>query len=219
MNDIAAIYADKPAAYFGGARQDIVQLLPTGPDDAVLELGCGSGGTGLAALAAGKAGYYVGIELDSTAAQLARGVLTDVLIGDVTQMDLSGYEGRFEALIVSEVLEHLTDPWGVLRKLVDCLKPGAVVYASSPNVAHWRVVADLIQGQFVYTQDGVMDRTHLRWFTPASFRELFETAGVSVQSVGPLVTPGWKARLIAKLSGGRLTHLFTSQIMLTGYRT
>jgi 2-polyprenyl-3-methyl-5-hydroxy-6-metoxy-1,4-benzoquinol methylase len=218
MASIATIYAEKPAAYFGGARLDIVALLNTNSKSAILELGCGMGGTGAAALAAGKAGRYVGIELDKSAAAVASATLSDVLVGDVTSMDLHAFDGTFDALIISEVLEHLTDPWTTLGRLVACLKPGGVVFASSPNVSHRRIVMRLLKGQFDYTEDGAMDRTHLRWFTPRTFQRMFEDAGIEITHIGPLVPMRWKARLIDQMTAGCLRHLFMPQIMVSGVR-
>jgi 2-polyprenyl-3-methyl-5-hydroxy-6-metoxy-1,4-benzoquinol methylase len=212
------IYKDKPASYFANARHDIVKLAATDTASAVLELGCGSGGTGRAMMAAGKAGRYVGIELSDEAAAVAAEHLSQVLVGDVEALDLESLAGQFDALIISEVLEHLRDPWTTLSRLVRCLKPGGGVFASSPNISHWMVIRDLLGGRFGYDESGVMDRTHLRWFTPTSYRQMFEAAGVTVDSVGPLVAPGWKARLIGQVSGGRLDHLFTAQIMVVGRR-
>jgi 2-polyprenyl-3-methyl-5-hydroxy-6-metoxy-1,4-benzoquinol methylase len=218
---IAEIYRDKPSGYFGSSRPDIVDLLQTGPQSAILELGCGAGGTGRAAMAAGKAGRYVGIELDERAAAIASQHLSEVLVGDVTdreQIKLGPLEGTFDALIISEVLEHLTDPWTTLAALVRCLKPGATVYASSPNIAHWYILRDLWRGRFAYAEVGPMDKTHLRWFTPDSYSEMFEAAGVEVLEVRALAKIGWKARMFDRLTGGRFRHLFMAQIMLTGRR-
>lgn len=215
---IAEIYRHKPRGYFASSREDIVALLETGPQSAILELGCGAGGTGRAALAAGKAGRYVGIELDPQAAAMAAELLSEVLVGDVEQIDLSRLEGAFDALIISEVLEHLADPWKALERMARCLKPGGVVFASSPNIAHWQVLKELCLGRFAYTEVGVMDRTHLRWFTPKSYCEMFESAGLGVLRVQPLTPPRWKARTLDRLTGGRLRHLFISQIMITGRR-
>ncbi|MFL5296746.1 MAG: class I SAM-dependent methyltransferase [Phenylobacterium sp.] len=210
------IYRDKPDSYFGNARDDIVAMLQ--PGSSVLEVGCGSGGTGRAALAAGKASHYVGIELSEGAAAAARPGLSEVLVGDVEGLDLSRLSGKFDAVIASEVLEHLRDPWSVVPRLAACLKPGGRFYASSPNVSHWRVIRELLAGRFRYAPVGVMDQTHLRWFTPQSYRELFEAAGLIVESVGPLARTGWKAKLIGGLSAGRLSHLFAVQIMVVARR-
>lgn len=213
---IGSIYRDKPESYFANARGDIVAALETDAASDVLELGCGAGGTGRAALEAGKAGRYVGIELSPSAAEVAAGHLTEVLVGDVERVDLMQLHGRFDALIISEVLEHLTDPWSTLGRLRGCLRPGGKVYASSPNVAHWKVIRSLVGGQFEYADSGVMDRTHLRWFTPKSYRQLFEAAGFEVLGVTPVTPLSGKSRIIDGLTGGRLQHLFYTQIMLTG---
>ena len=213
-----AIYDDKPASYFANARNDIVALLETGSKSAVLELGCGAGGTGRAALQAGKAGRYVGIELSPNAAAMAREHLTDVLVGNVEALDSSHLNGAFDALVISEVLEHLTDPWTTLRRLAQCLKPGGRIYASSPNVAHWKVVRSLIRGRFEYEEKGVMDRTHLRWFTPQSYRALLEDAGFEVLEVRPVTPLRSKTRIFDRLTGGRFRHMLYTQIMIVGRR-
>lgn len=215
---IASIYDEKPAAYFGNARHDIVAALTTGPRSAILELGCGSGGTGRAAIAAGKVGRYVGLELNEQAARIAAEALSEVIVGDAQVVDLSQHAGQFDALIISEVLEHLTDPWATLSRLTACLKPGGMVYASSPNVAYWGVIKNLILGRFRYQGSGLMDRTHLRWFTPESYCELFEGAGIEIQSIQPMRHPGWKGRIFNAMTGNRFEHLFMAQIMVVGAR-
>lgn len=217
-NALRAIYGDKPATYYGAARHDIVALLKTDQSSAVLELGCGAGGTGAATLAAGKAGRYVGIELSESAAALARDRLTEVVVGDVGELDLARFQGQFDALIVSEVLEHLTDPWGVLRRLGQCLKPGAMIYASSPNVAHWKVIAGLLSGRFDYQDKGVMDRTHLRWFTPATYSQMFVDTGFTVLEVRPVTPLKARLRMLDRVTGGRFRHLFHTQTMVVATR-
>jgi 2-polyprenyl-3-methyl-5-hydroxy-6-metoxy-1,4-benzoquinol methylase len=213
---IQSIYDDKPASYFANARKDIVALLGTGV--AVLELGCGAGGTGRAALEAGKASRYVGIELSPAAAAEAAKHLSEVLVGDVEALDLTALHGGFDALIISEVLEHLTDPWTTLCRLAQCLKPGGRVYASSPNVAHWTVIRGLLAGRFDYDEKGVMDRTHLRWFTPQSYGELFRSAGFEVLEVRPVTPLRSRSRIFDLLTGGRLRHLLHTQTMVIARR-
>jgi 2-polyprenyl-3-methyl-5-hydroxy-6-metoxy-1,4-benzoquinol methylase len=211
------LYADKPLDYYAGAATAMVEALNS---DAglVLEVGCGTGATRAWARTQGKGRRWVGIELDPEAAEQARHELDEVICADVERLSVEQFEGEFDALLMSEVLEHLVDPWAALARLVRCVKHGGQVLASSPNASHWRVVGQLAAGRFDYTPSGVMDRTHLRWFTPLTYREMFEAAGVEVIHVGPLSPPGLAGRLLAQLSRGQLAHLTTTQVFLRGRR-
>jgi 2-polyprenyl-3-methyl-5-hydroxy-6-metoxy-1,4-benzoquinol methylase len=204
----------KPPWYYDTHDHDVISLLSTGPQSVILELGCGSGATGRAALRAAKAGRYVGIEVDRASADIAKESLSEVLIGDVATLDLSRFHGSFDALVASEVLEHLVDPWSVLRKLRCCLKPNAIVIASSPNISHWQIVYNLLKGRFRYAEYGVMDSTHLRWFTPESYRSLFVDSGFEIEALRPIRRMRWKARFLNKMTGGRAAHLLMKQMMV-----
>ncbi|MGQ0672720.1 MAG: class I SAM-dependent methyltransferase [Hyphomicrobium sp.] len=212
-------YERKSVAYYANARSDFVRLLPRDKTAAVLEVGCGTGATGALALASGRAGRYVGIELMDAAAAEARDVLSEVVTGDVERIELHWRPASFDALILSEVLEHLVDPGRTLQRLSRVLRPGALVLASSPNIAHWRVMKELLGGRFDLADSGVFDRTHLRWFTPESFARLFREAGFRVDSVGPVTPFAPRVELISRATAGRLDHLFMTQIALHGYRT
>ena len=208
-------YGEKRNDYFTNARRDYVAALPDNPKAAILELGCGAGGTGALALREGKCATYVGIEMFEPMALKAREVLSAVHVGNVETMTLPYAEGTFDALICSEVLEHLIDPAPTLRRLVTLLRPGGRVYASVPNITHWRIVLGLVRGRFDYEERGTMDRTHLRWFTRRSLRGMFEDCGVEVDRVAP---PGSTSRLQPWLSRLPLEHMIWPQIDLRGHR-
>ncbi len=87
---------------------------------------------------------------------------------------------EFDAVVLADVLEHLQDPGALLRKVRDLLTPGAVVVASIPNVAHGSLRLALLGGEFRYRDLGLLDETHLRFFTRASIQDLFEEAGYVV---------------------------------------
>lgn len=212
-------YAAKDPSYYGNPRSDYVAALPVNRDAAILELGCGNGATGLLALREGKCGRYVGIEMFEPMARRAEEVLTAVHVGNVETLSLPYEPGTFDALIMSEVLEHLVEPDVVLRRLVQLLKPGGRVFASSPSIAHWRPIWDLIQGRFDYQDKGLMDRTHLRWFTPTSFRRMFEEAGVTVDSLRPYVAVSKPKQFVFNLLGPRFAHLSISQMNVHGHRS
>lgn len=215
---LALFYESKDEAYFSGARADFVARLPRDPSASVLEVGCGDGATGALALKHGRAGRYAGIELFEGAARIARGRLSEVVTANVETLELPWHTASFDALILSEVLEHLIDPWATLAKLARVVRPGGLVLASSPNIAHWRVVRELLLGRFELTDRGVFDRTHMRWFTPGTFAEMFERAGFHVETVGPVRPFTDRARAVSRLTGGRFDHLFMTQIEIVGWR-
>lgn len=211
-------YAEKDPAYYASARKDYVARLPAAPAARILELGCGNGATGALALAEGKCGLYVGIEMFEPMAAQAEQVLTRVLVGDVAKIDLDFPPDYFDVLICSEVLEHLVDPEAVLRKLIPHLKIGGLVLASSPNIAHYSVVLNLLRARFDYAGSGNMDRTHLRWFTPTSYCRLFEESGVRTTHVRRLSLGSRLIRALVGLVPGPFGHLLWYQIDFEGTR-
>lgn len=216
--DFAASYEKKAKSYFDRARVDYVHRLPLDPTASVLEIGCGTGATGALALERGRAGRYVGVELFEGAAKSARDVLSEVIVGDVEHLEFDWQPAEFDALILSEVLEHLREPWAVLDKLSRFVRPGGLVLASSPNVSHWRVIRELVQGRFPLADKGVFDRTHMRWFTPESFAAMFNGAGFAVDRVRSVTPFSPRTRLFCTMTGGRFDHLFMTQISIEGRR-
>lgn len=210
----SSAYSKKDDRYFEGAREDFVNELPENLDARILEIGCGNGNTGALALSMNKCGSYIGVELHEAAALNAKEKISQVIIGDIEKVELSFEDNYFDVLILSEVLEHLVDPWNVLRKLHRYMKPGALILASSPNVSHYRIILMLLRGEWNLTDDGVMDRTHLRWFTPDSFAEMFESTGYSVLKLEPLSPFRIQIRLQIALMLGKGKHLFFKQIKI-----
>ena len=209
-------YSKKPSSYFEGCRTDFVEALPDNPEGSILEIGCAYGSTGALALKRGKCRRYVGVEINPAVAEIARSQLTEVLTANVEEVDLPFPESSFNALILSEVLEHLIDPWATVERLSRLVKPGGLVFASSPNISHYSVIGDLIKGKWVLTDRGVMDRTHLRWFTPILFTELFDRSGFDVYRVEPVTPFASRTRIINQLTGSRFRHLFMRQICIHG---
>ena len=217
-DNFSSFYASKPKSYFAGARADFVARLPRDPSASILEIGCGSGETGALALAEGCCGRYVGVELFESAAAQARQVLTDVFTGNVETLAFDWQPATFDAIILSEVLEHLVEPGRVLNDLSRFVRPGGMVLASSPNISHWRVIGELINGRFNLEDRGVFDRTHMRWFTPDTFAQMFEEAGFDIHEVGPVTPFSARTELISWATRGRFDHLFMAQIAVCGRR-
>ncbi len=163
-------------------REDLAELVP--PDAArVLDVGCACGGLGLTLKNRGV-GHVAGIEYDERAAIDARTVLDEVWIGDAGALKLPHPPGWFDTLVFADVLEHLADPLAALRHLTSYLKPGGRVVASIPNVGHASVLKGLLEGCWTYQESGILDRTHLRFFTLLEIARLFEQAGLHIEFIG-----------------------------------
>lgn len=210
----SGFYAVKPASYFSKARVDFVDRLPRDPSAQILEIGCGTGATGALALSEGCCQRYVGVELCEKVADEARDVLSEVVTGNVETLEFDWQPASFDAIMFSEVLEHLVGPGEVMKNLARFVRPGGMLLASSPNISHWRVIRELVMGRFTLADQGVFDRTHLRWFTPDTFAELAEKAGFDVEEIGPVTPCSPRTELISRLTGGRFDHLFMTQIAM-----
>jgi O-antigen biosynthesis protein len=144
----------------------------------VLEFGCATGY--MSKILTEQFGCTVtGIESNPAAAAQAQLCCHRVICGDAESLDyateLSGVQ--FDVALFGDVLEHLKDPWTVLRKSKDFLAPEGYVVVSIPNVAHASVALELLAGRFTYEAEGLLDETHLRFFTRRSIQELLESTG------------------------------------------
>jgi 2-polyprenyl-3-methyl-5-hydroxy-6-metoxy-1,4-benzoquinol methylase len=214
MSSLSSSYEQKDQRYFSGVRKDLIDRLEVDPNRAILEIGCGDGSTGAYAKQQLKCGLYVGVELMSDAAKLAKASIDRVYNANIETFDIPEPYKSFDVLIAGEVLEHLIDPWGALKRLRQFLRPGGLAMASSPNVAHHSTIKMLLKGEWTLADSGRMDRTHLRWFTPKSYAEMFWASGFEVISTEPLSEFGRRAKLVNMLTGRRLEHLFIGQIVV-----
>lgn len=165
--------------YYNEERQVMLDFIPEGVRR-VLEVGCAAGKFG-SMLKAQRNCEVWGIELFSDAAEVAARHLDKVLVIDVEADALPLPVSYFDCVIYNDVLEHLKDPWQHLRSIQPHLCPGGYVVASIPNIRQYRVVKALFfKGEWRYEKDGILDRTHLRFFTKGSIHEMFESEGYKV---------------------------------------
>ena len=146
----------------------------------VLDVGAS---TGFLARVLTKRGCTVtGIEIDPDSARQAEEFCDRVIVGNVEELDLGAELGEdtFDVLVFGDVLEHLKDPREALERFKPFLNPGGHVVASIPNIAHGSVRLALLMGEFRYRPLGLLDNTHLRFFTRESVEEMFEGAGFLV---------------------------------------
>lgn len=126
-----------------------------------------------------------GVELDPEMAREAKPWCRKLLVGSLDQLVLSEHFpiGAYDAVVCADVLEHLVDPSRVIKQLPALLSPRGVVLVSVPNAAYGGIIAELMQGDFRYREEGLLDRSHLRFFTRKSVTSLFEGHGFAVESL------------------------------------
>jgi SAM-dependent methyltransferase len=129
--------------------------------------------------------YAAAVELSPIAANSACRIFDDVEATDVSCAQFRFQTNQFDLIIALDVLEHLADPWSVLKRLRELLAPDGVLIVSIPNVAHYRVSWRLFfLGEWEYRDEGLLDRTHLRFFTRKTAVELLTSSGFLVTAVG-----------------------------------
>lgn len=166
---------------YTGSRDDIADLIPL-DSKKILDLGCGVGTLGETAKEKNDA-EVVGIELNREMAEIAGKRLDRVVVGDLESVRLEDHlsPGYFDCIIAADILEHLRDPWAVLRETVTFLNKGGIVVASIPNVRHYTTLFNVaVKGRWPYAERGIHDRTHLRFFTLTDIEEMFQNAGLSI---------------------------------------
>lgn len=167
-----------PDAYYQHARPEVLELVPATAHK-LLDVGCGAGGFS-ASLKARQSIEVHGVELVTQAAELARSHLDKVWNSTIEEALPELAEAYYDCIVVADVLEHLLDPWNVLISLKGKLAAGGTIVSSIPNIQNWDVLASLIQGRWDYQNAGILDRTHLRFFTRKSVEELFWSAGLRI---------------------------------------
>jgi 2-polyprenyl-3-methyl-5-hydroxy-6-metoxy-1,4-benzoquinol methylase len=163
--------------YFDGVRPEMLGFVPT-TATRVLDVGCGSGGFGRALKDARPDLFVTGLEPNEAAAATAAERLDEVICGRYPD-DLA--DSSFDCIVFNDVLEHLVDPWDALRRTARHLHEDGVVVASIPNVRNATVLTRLaLRGQWTYADQGILDRTHLRFFTRRTALDLFAQSGFEV---------------------------------------
>ena len=172
---------EKPEGYFHTVREDVISLIPFGVKK-VLEVGCAAGATAKKIKELGVS-FVAGIEKDEKAGKEAGKHLDAVQIGDVETISISYPEKEFDCIICADVLEHLINPSQVLQKLKKYLHDDGTIIASIPNVKYYMTIQNLVEGNWTYTKNGIMDETHLRFFTLGEIKKLFRNSGFEILEI------------------------------------
>lgn len=204
----------KDPKYYANKRLDLIKFVPQGTVR-VIEVGCGTGATG-AEIKRQRAGdsVVIGVELNPQAAAQARRVLDTVFAGDVERLDLPFPKNHFDCIIYGDVLEHLLDPWGLLARHKELLKPGGLVIASIPNAGHYRIVRMLKRKEWSYAESGIMDVTHLRFFAVKSIYDMFSRADLEIAKMEHIVSASRIRKILNRLLSDALIDDITEQYIV-----
>jgi len=198
-------------------RTDLVELIPPGARR-ILDVGCGMGKTGRVLRERGFEEIF-GVEVDPSAADQARPFYKEVIVGDVDGDVLPFGKGFFDCIVYGDVLEHLVDPWKVLQRHREILRDDGTIICSIPNIRYYRILGSLIfEGRWDYTRLGILDRTHLRFFTLKTIEDMFRETGYELKRVIKKKRCGKIMRLLNKLLLGGLIDFLAIQYRIVGVK-
>ena len=186
--------------YYENEREDVQKLINPG-SRRILDVGCGKGRLGKILKEKLNAEVW-GVEYIEDIASFAAENLDSVISGSIEDAIFRLPDNYFDTIIFADVLEHLIDPYSVLEKIKSKLSKKGEIVASIPNVRHWSVVKKLLEGDWEYQEFGIMDNTHLRFFTRKSIYNMFEKAGYKIIGIVYVIleTEKLSPRLISAMS-------------------
>jgi len=177
-------YQEKPKFNFSPHSPYAKIIKHIRPHSKVLDVGCATGY--LAKQLASKHCYVVGIEIDPAMAKIGKRHCNKVLICDIEKAKLSSsYLNSFDAIVFSDILEHLKRPDLVLINIKKYLCAKGFIIASIPNIARFEIRFKLLLGQFRYEKSGILNKGHLRFFTLQTIKEMFNTTGYDILKIEP----------------------------------
>ena len=189
--------------YQNSGNLPFLRSLQLDPPGNALDCGCGAGDNARALRAAGW--RVTGITISPEEAVRALHECDSVHLADLEQGIPTDARGPFDLILFSHVLEHLRDPCPALRDAQKLLSPSGVIAVALPNVLYWRQRLEFLLGRFQYDDAGIMDRTHLRFFTFVTGKQMLESYGLHVVHATVdggfpsrylrRVLPAWSARL------------------------
>jgi 2-polyprenyl-3-methyl-5-hydroxy-6-metoxy-1,4-benzoquinol methylase len=172
-------YENKPQGYYDNVRKEMLKYLPATAKK-ILDVGCGNGAFASVVKQKNEAEVW-GIELMSEEAKQAQDVLDKVFVGPCENYITGLPDHYFDAIYMNDVLEHLVDPYTVLEILKSKLAPNGVIISSIPNVRFYRTFSRVLFAKdWKYEGHGVMDKTHMRFFTGKSIRRMYEDLGYTI---------------------------------------
>lgn len=197
--------------YYNIEKSRMVPFIPDG-DNVILDIGCATGRLGRKLRDLHKANELIGVEIFSPAADEAAKFYDKVYRGDIESLTLP-YKEYFDFVICGDILEHLRDPWTLLDRIHGWLKSDGIFISSIPNIRNWRVIRDLMLcGKWDYVEAGILDNTHLRFFTKSTFLKMQTKAKFEI-IYSQMTIYGRKKNLINLCTFKVLEEFLGSQIL------
>jgi len=196
------VYAHRYGDLYESAREDLLPLVPMDSRH-ILDVGCAKGLLG-EMLKRRQECRVTGIDSDDASLAIAQNRLDTVIAGDIETLIEQGIPGQFDCIVCGDVLEHLNNPWRLVRILRRYLKEGGTVVVSVPNVANWAILYEMLKGRWDYVPFTILSGTHIRFFTKETVKECFEDAGYRITNLHfqTFGLPAEGARFIEKLKEG-----------------
>lgn len=163
------------------SNRDLLNLIPSNAKK-VIEIGCSSGALARDFKKLNSIAHWVGIEIDPSYAELAKRHCDETQVQNIDNCSFDFFQ-KFcdrDCWVFGDTLEHLKDPWSVLKNIRSVIPKDGSVTACIPNAQHWSLVMRMALGDFRYEDSGLLDRTHLRWFSRKTIIELFESSGFKI---------------------------------------
>lgn len=167
---------------------DLLKLIPI-QSKKIIEVGCSSGALAREFKKISSDCHWLGIEIDATYAEMAKRYCDDTVALDIENVPQNFWKETENAdcWIFGDTLEHLKDPWAILKLIRENISSTGSVVACIPNAQHWSLQARLCIGDFRYETSGLLDKTHLRWFTRQTIIEMFEQSGFEMDAGMPRI--------------------------------
>jgi 2-polyprenyl-3-methyl-5-hydroxy-6-metoxy-1,4-benzoquinol methylase len=175
------VYVHRYGDLYESAREDLLAHVPTDARD-ILDIGCAAGLFG-EMLKNRQECTVTGVEWDLELVRKARQRLDAVFHGDIEEMIDRGALREFDCIVCGDVLEHLNNPWKVVKGLRRHLKKGGLFVASVPNIANWWILNEMLKGRWDYVPFTTLSGTHIRFFTRETLKECFEDAGYRIENL------------------------------------
>ena len=218
------MYKDKNKKYFNNPRIDLIELIPKNKNNKILELGAGSCDTLIEIKKLKLAEEVVGVELIKlTDSYQENSGIDRLIIGNVEHIVLDLPNDYFDVIICGDVLEHLIDPWHIMKSLHKLLKQNGVIIISVPNIREYHILYKiLVRADFMYSDQGILDRTHLRFFCRKNIIALLTSSMftlVSIHSIFRLGKNHRRKRIIDTLTLGLIRDFLTSQYVVVAQKS